>query len=111
MYCSGLGLSVLGEFENHNGFSGAMLGHPGSGYHFEFTVCQANHVAPSPTVEDLVVVYMPAVPEWKHACACMVAAGFVSVVPFNPYWASHGQTYEDPDGYRVVVQNSGWAHS
>jgi hypothetical protein len=25
------------------------------------------------------------------------------VVPANPYWAEHGLTFEDPDGFRVVL--------
>ena len=25
------------------------------------------------------------------------------------YWERHGLTYEDPDGYRVVLQNASWS--
>jgi hypothetical protein len=25
---------------------------------------------------------------------------------FNPYWDRSGRTFEDPDGYRVVLQNA-----
>jgi hypothetical protein len=25
------------------------------------------------------------------------------VEPANPYWAEHGITFEDPDGFRVVL--------
>ena len=34
--------------------------------------------------------------------------GFAPVASFNPYWDVAGKTYEDPDGYRVVLQNAGW---
>jgi hypothetical protein len=27
---------------------------------------------------------------------------------FNPYWDRQGVTFEDPDGYRVVLQNATW---
>lgn len=27
---------------------------------------------------------------------------------FNPYWDQRGKTFEDPDGYRVVLQNASW---
>ena len=37
MYCRGLGLRVIGSFENHDGFDGIMLGVAGANYHFEFT--------------------------------------------------------------------------
>ncbi|MGB5102475.1 MAG: hypothetical protein WBO04_04040 [Steroidobacteraceae bacterium] len=40
--------------------------------------------------------------------AAMYAAGFVAVQPYNPYWSRLGRTFEDPDGYRVVLQNAGW---
>lgn len=36
-YRDGLGLEVLGSFENHEGFDGVMLGMPGEQVHFEFT--------------------------------------------------------------------------
>jgi YycE-like protein len=32
-YSVGLGLSVLESFEDHEGFDGTMLGHPGAPYH------------------------------------------------------------------------------
>ena len=109
MYCNGLGWNVLGQFEDHDGFNGVMVGHAGAPYHFEFTIERTGHVAPSPTPEDLVVVYMPFIAEWQKASASMLLAGFVKVSPFNPYWAAHGNTFQDPDGYRVVVQNSSWS--
>lgn len=28
------------------------------------------------------------------------------VVSFYPYWDKQGKTFEDPDGYRVVLQNA-----
>ena len=40
----------------------------------------------------------------------MLAAGFVQVASFNPYWDVHGQTFEDVDGYRVVLQNAVWSY-
>ena len=35
-------------------------------------------------------------------------AGHEPVKPFNPYWDKNGRTFEDPDGYRVVLQNAEW---
>jgi len=108
MYCHGLGLTVLGSFENHAGFDGVMLGREGSGYHFEFTCCTTHPVKPAPTHEDLVVFYVESITEWQSVCADMLAAGFKQVNSFNPYWEVSGRTYEDHDGYRVVIQNSRW---
>jgi catechol 2,3-dioxygenase-like lactoylglutathione lyase family enzyme len=108
MYCQGLGLLVLGRFEDHEGFDGVMLGQPDSGFHFEFTRCRHHPVVPAPTPEDLAVFYIPEEPEWQAACADMCAAGFKPVSAFNPYWDLRGQTYEDHDGYRVVLQCASW---
>ena len=110
MYCHGLGLRVVDSFENHEGFDGVMLGLPGASYHFEFTHCRAHPVAPAPTAEDLVVLYLPKPAEWQSACATMLAAGFRQVASFNPYWDLRGRTFEDPDGYRVVLQNAEWSN-
>lgn len=38
----------------------------------------------------------------------MQAAGFAPVPSVNPYWDRQGATFEDPDGYRVVLQNGEW---
>jgi hypothetical protein len=38
----------------------------------------------------------------------MLAAGFREVASFNPYWDARGRTFEDPDGYRTVLQNAAW---
>lgn len=109
MYCRGLGLRVVGSFENHDGFDGVMLGNAASGYHFEFTHCHAHPVTPAPTPEDLVVLYIPTEAEWHTRCASMLAAGFKQVASFNPYWNIRGRTYKDPDGYRVVLQQAEWS--
>ena len=108
MYCQGLGLREIGRFEDHEGFDGIMLGAAGAGYHFEFTHCRAHPVRPHPTAEDLVVLYLPDPAEWSAACARMLDAGFREVESFNPYWQRQGRTFEDPDGYRTVLQNAGW---
>ena len=106
MYCRGLGYVVLGSFEDHDGFDGVMVGAPGSGYHFEFTRCRAHPLRPTPTADDLAIFYVPDGVEWQDACARMLAAGFKAVASFNPYWEARGRTFEDADGYRVVLQNA-----
>ena len=106
MYCRGLGLRVIGRFENHDGFDGIMLGVAGANCHFEFTHSRKHPVRPAPTVEDLAVFYTPAESEWQATCAGMLAAGFTQVTAFNQYWEVRGRTYEDRDGYRIVLQQA-----
>ncbi len=109
MYCRGLGLLLLGEFADHDGFDGVMLGRTGSSYHLEFTISATDRVLPTPTPEDLLVLYLPDNTEWQSSCQNMLAAGFKPVASFNPYWESRGRTFEDPDGYRIVLQNAAWS--
>ena len=106
MYCSGLGLRVIGRFDDHEGFDGVMLGNPGQGHHFEFTRCRAHPVKPTPTPEDLIVFYLPEPSEWRKVCSLMLQAGFVEVPPFNPYWQQRGRTFVDHDGYRTVLERA-----
>jgi catechol 2,3-dioxygenase-like lactoylglutathione lyase family enzyme len=108
LYCQGLGLHVVGSFEDHQGFDGVMLGASGSTCHFEFTHHRSQPVAPSPTAEDLLVFYVPAEAEWQALCARMKDAGFKPVASFNPYWDVRGTTFEDFDGYRVVLTCDEW---
>ena len=108
MYREGLGLVEVGRFENHGGFDGVMLGAPGLGYHLELTHSRSLPLAPSPTPEDLLVFFFPDRAEWQAACASLLLAGFIEVAPYNPYWGRRGRTFEDPDGYRTVLQQEGW---
>lgn len=39
----------------------------------------------------------------------MKAIGYEPVESYNPYWDEVGATFEDPDGYRVVLQNDKWS--
>ena len=52
--------------------------------------------------------YLPDPTDWEDRCAQMIAAGFVAVPALNPYWDRLGRTFEDLDGYRVVLQRADW---
>jgi catechol 2,3-dioxygenase-like lactoylglutathione lyase family enzyme len=110
MYCRGLGLVEIGRFENHDGFDGIMLGEAESDHHLEFTRCRTHPLPPRMTPEDLLVFYLPDADEWQRACRRMSACGFIEMAPVNPYWARRGRTFQDPDGYRVVLQQAEWTN-
>lgn len=107
-YRDGLGLDVLGSFEGHDGFDGVMLGRVDAPYHFEFTHAHGHASGRAPTEDNLLVFYLPDVVEWGAAVERMRANGFTPVKAFNPYWDVRGLTFEDADGYRVVLQNAAW---
>jgi len=108
MYQQGLGLDILSHFEDHEGFDGIMLGNEDMPYHFEFTHHHGYIVGRAPTQDNLLVFYIPDQHEWDELCQRMLAAGFKQVDSYNPYWDRSGRTFEDVDGYRVVLENSAW---
>ena len=109
MYRNGLGFEELGSFEDHEGFDGVMLGKRGSGYHLEFTHHRRHQVGRAPTKDNLLVFYFPDKAEWHAQCTRMQRAGFTEVASYNPYWDRQGKTFEDIDGYHVVLQNARWS--
>uniref|UniRef100_UPI0035CC354F VOC family protein n=1 Tax=uncultured Sphingomonas sp. TaxID=158754 RepID=UPI0035CC354F len=107
-YRDGLGLEILYRFSGHDGFDGVMLGLPGAPYHFEFTRSHGHVAGRAPTQDNLLVFYLPEPAQWRDAIARMETSGFASVPPFNAYWDQLGRTFEDPDGYRIVIQQADW---
>lgn len=108
-YRDGLGLAILCQFEGHVGFDGVMLGRSGAPYHFEFTKAHGHAAGRAPTQDNLLVFYFSEPTEWRAAIDRMEKAGFAAVPAFNPYWDQSGRTFEDPDGYRVVIQQADWS--
>lgn len=103
-YCDGLGFEVIGGFQNHAGFDGVLLGHRGWPYHLAFTTHHGHRAGRAPTQENLLVFYLPDAAEWQSAVARLTSLGFGPVASVNPYWEARGKTFEDPDGYRVVLE-------
>jgi catechol 2,3-dioxygenase-like lactoylglutathione lyase family enzyme len=107
-YEQGLGLALLVRFEDHEGFDGIILGQEGASYHLEFTRARGHVAGRAPTSDNLLVFYLPTADEWKATVQRMCDSGFNPVPAFNPYWDRAGVTFEDPDGYRVVLQQAAW---
>lgn len=110
-YRDGLGFDVLGHFEDHAGFDGVMLGHRGVAYHLEFTHRRGQQVGRAPTEENLLVFYLPERDVWQAAVDHLIEAGHTPVAAANPYWDQSGATFEDPDGYQIVLQNAAWPNA
>ncbi|MEB3331668.1 MAG: VOC family protein [Synechococcaceae cyanobacterium] len=107
-YVSDLGLEIIDSFTDHQGFDGVMIGVPGADWHLEFTCCRGHDAGRAPTRDNLLVFYLPDPDLWQVAINRMKSAGHTPVASFNPYWDERGCTFEDPDGYRVVLQNTAW---
>jgi catechol 2,3-dioxygenase-like lactoylglutathione lyase family enzyme len=107
-YRDALGFDVLAEFHDHEGFDGVMLGRTGSTWHLEFTQRSGHHAGRAPGEDNLLVFYLPGARAWQAAIDRLVEHGHGPVKAFNPYWEKNGKTFEDPDGYRIVLQNAAW---
>jgi catechol 2,3-dioxygenase-like lactoylglutathione lyase family enzyme len=104
-YRDGIGLKQIGGFRDHEGYEGVFLEVAGTGAHLELT-SGGGHVAPEPHPESLLVLYL------GDEEAVQVVAGRLGVEPIppaNPYWADHGLTFEDPDGFRIVLVPERWS--
>jgi catechol 2,3-dioxygenase-like lactoylglutathione lyase family enzyme len=103
-YRDGIGLEEVGGFCDHNGYDGVFLAVPGTGAHLELTA-GGGHGAPAPHPESLLVLYLG---NDRAVEAVEARLGVDPVRPANPYWAEHGMTFEDPDGFRVVLVSEPW---
>ncbi|WP_261396775.1 VOC family protein [Photobacterium rosenbergii] len=108
MYRQALGFDLLKQFEDYDGFDGVVLGHKHHPYHIEFVHKIGSEVGSAPSQEHLLVFYVDCSQAWERACRKMIDAGFSVVESSNPYWEQVGKTFEDIDGYRIVLQNRDW---
>ena len=104
-YQEALGLEILGQFEDHLGYDGVMLGLPNKSYHLEFTQHIDQLPLPEPTKENLIVFYYDNQEDYKKANERIQKTGVMPVESENPYWKDKSETYEDPDRWRVVLFN------
>jgi catechol 2,3-dioxygenase-like lactoylglutathione lyase family enzyme len=103
-----VGLRVLAEFADHDGFDGVIFGLPDERSQLELVHAPGDDVVPNPSVEDQLVLYFDAEPARQLVRERLVAAGFPPLAgddpSLNPYWTRVGAAvFVDPDGYRLVL--------
>jgi len=103
-----VGLPLLGEFADHDGFDGVIFGVPDDRAQLEL-VASPHGEHPSPTGEDALVLYAADDEAAAALTTRLRQAGIAEVTPatdptVNPYWPNHGATcFIDPDGYRLIL--------
>jgi hypothetical protein len=104
-YCMGLGLDELLSFEpDRAGYGGVVLGAPGLGFHLELCTHLSGFPTVRPPTEDnLLVFYLDDTGAVERLANRMGDLGYRSVPARNPHWDQDGVTFEDPDGWRVVL--------
>ena len=105
-YRDALGLDEIASFEGHAGYEGVMLALPGRRDHLEFTHHESGSPCPAPTKDNLLVFYVADEGAIRQMAARLERHGHEEVEPENPYWAEGGLTFEDPDGWRVVLMHA-----
>ncbi|MFK3983749.1 VOC family protein [Micromonospora sp. NPDC050397] len=109
-YVRGLGLEVLyraeGGPEEHDLL---MLGWREASWHLELVGGPNLSVWPTPTSEDLLVLYLSE-PIGDTVVARLERAGGRRVTQ-GAYWDRWGVTVEDPDGYRLVLSSRPWSNA
>ncbi len=102
-----LELPVLASFEDHDGYSGAVLGLPDSSRQLELVRHEGE--VPSPTGEDQLVLYLGSAERVSREAARIQAGGFEPEAAANPYWARNGAVcFVDPDGYWLILSPEAW---
>ena len=97
-----LGLKVLGELRNCKNYYSVFLGLPGESWHLEF-IASDEGPANCPDENDLLVFYAESAGEFNIIKERFILNRVKRVEPKNPYWERNGITFEDPDGYRIVI--------
>jgi catechol 2,3-dioxygenase-like lactoylglutathione lyase family enzyme len=105
-YRDALGLEQIASFEGHAGYDGVMLALPGRRDHLEFTHYASGSPCPAPTKDNLLVFYVEDDGAIREMAARLQRHGHEPVEPENPYWAEKGLTFEDPDGWRMVLMHT-----
>ncbi|KAH8665953.1 glyoxalase/bleomycin resistance protein/dioxygenase [Tricladium varicosporioides] len=114
-YTQALDMKILSSFENHNGFDGVMLGPKleegvRCDWHLEFTFEHDNPTinCTPPSAENLLVFYEPDKETFEKKVKRVEEYGGVRVKSHNPWWDNGGATFQDPEGWRVVIFNECW---
>ncbi len=101
-YIEVIGLQILGEFKDHNGYNGIFLGLENSAWHLEFTTSTQ---APDhhPDEDDLLVFYLESRENFEALKQRLLKNGILEQPAKNPYWNRNGICIKDPDGFPIII--------
>ena len=99
-----LGLPVLAEWRDHDGYDGVVFGLPGTPVHMEITQHGTPPIVPAPHPENQLVLYLRGAKALEAAVSRLAGHGHRPVTATNPYWPANGAVlFADPDGWLVVL--------
>jgi catechol 2,3-dioxygenase-like lactoylglutathione lyase family enzyme len=108
-WVEGLGLDVLFRADDsaEGGHTLLMVGWPDAAWHLELVGDPGDTTPATPTLEDLLVLYVGGEVD-EDMARRLTDAGGTRVAARNPYWDQWGVTIADPDGYRLVLSSLSW---
>ncbi len=99
-----LGLAVLAEFRDHDGYDGVVVGLPDRSVQLELTQRADAPAPPEPTPEHQLVFYVGDEAALARAEARLRGRGLEPVPTENPFWSRQGAiAFADPDGWVVIL--------
>ncbi len=101
-YTELMGLEILGEFHNHDGYDGVFVGKENLNWHLEFTT-SSEKAKPRIDDDDLIVFYPESESEYQNIIERIKAKQIKIVNAKNPYWNQNGILIKDPDGFGVII--------
>lgn len=103
-YRDALGLLVLAEFRDHDGYDGIVVGLPDRSVQLELTRRSDGPALPEPTPEHQIVFYLDDATGLSRAESRLRTRGLEPVATENPYWSRRGaRAFTDPDGWVVIL--------
>lgn len=102
-YTKIIGLDVLGEFQNKEGYDGIFLGKKDQNWLLEFTVSK-NFPYHDFDEDDLLIFYPDNTQEYEAILNNIKTNNVIKWEPKNPYWKEYGIMIKDPDGYGIIIK-------
>lgn len=103
-YVKILGMEILGNFQDHNGYGGVFIGKQNENWHLEFT--KSDEIVHFNFGEEDVLVFYPSTRlEYNNILDRINISSIKIIEAKNPYWNENGKMLLDPDGYRIVISD------
>ncbi len=101
-YIEIMGLEIMGDFKNHDGYDGVFIGKPNLDWHLEFTISQENpnHIFDE---DDILVFYPKTIEELDSIMNKIHENNFEIKKSKNPYWNINGILIKDYDNHNVII--------
>lgn len=103
-YTSILNFEILGEFKNHEGYDGVMIGLKKENWHLEFTQ-NAEKPQSKCDEDDALVFYPDTRKSYDEILKNLKKSKVPLLEPKNPYWKDKGVCFEDCERLKIIISS------